>query len=537
MEGIQLRPFKSGLVVSANSLASRAGAKILKRGGNAVDAAITTAHVLGVAAPAFSGVGGGGFALIWFAREKRATFVDFREKAPFAAREDMYELTWSGKVRREENAVGYKAVAVPGAISGHALMLEKYGTLRLRDTLDEATKIARRGFQVGKALACTWKLGMKKLQLFQESKSTYLRRGRPISEGARIALPSLGDTLSSISRDGARECYSGVIARKIVEDMRANRGFITAKDLEEYEPSIREPIRGKYKDYEILSAPPPSCGGAIIIEALKILENFPLTSYGNRSAQALHLLAEALGRSFMNCRTTISDPAFSDPPMEQLLSGAFAKEQASTISTDTCSIPSAPTIPALMPGSNTTHLVAIDSERNIVSLTESVECYFGSGVTVPGTGIILNDTMHDFEPRPGLTNSIAPRKIPMSSMSPTIVLKEGKPVLALGAAGGPRIASSTFEVLLNVIEYGLELKDAVAEPRIHLNGNVVQFEKPLRLTAKELRKMGHSIEVKKSMGYGDPGMYFGGVQAAQLTTDDSLIGAPDPRRDGLAVGL
>ena len=190
-----------------------------------------------------------------------------------------------------------------------------------------------------------------------------------------------------------------------------------------------------------------------------------------------------------------------------------------------------------MPASNTTHLVAIDSEHNIVSLTESVECYFGSGVTVPGTGIILNDTMHDFEPRPGLTNSVAPRKIPMSSMSPTIVLKEGKPVLALGAAGGPRIASSTFEVLLNVIEYGLELKDAVAEPRIHLNGHVVQFEKPLRLAAKELRKMGHSIEVKKSMGYGDPGMYFGGVQAAQFTTDDSLIGAPDPRRDGLAVGF
>ena len=524
-------------MVSANPLASRAGANILKKGGNAIDAAITTAHVLGVTAPAFSGVGGGGFALIWLAKERKSVFVDFREKAPLAAREDMYELTPSRKVRREENAVGYKAVAVPGAISGHATILEKYGTLRFGETFDQAIRIARQGFHVGRTLAFTWKKGTGKLRRFKESRTTFLKNGRPIGEGSSITFPLLAKTLSAISREGPEECYRGGLARKIVEDMRANRGLIAMGDLEEYKPIIREPLRGTYQDYEILSAPPPSCGGAIILESLNMLENFPLKNYGNRSTHALHILAEVLGRGNINCRSTISDPAFSNPPMERLISKAFAKEMASTIRPDISSLrPSSDTMPP-MPSSNTTHLVAIDGERNIVSLTESLECYFGSGITVPGTGVLLNDTMHDFEPRPETTNSVAAGKIPTSSMSPTIVLKAGRPVLALGAAGGPRIVSATFEVLLNVIEYGLGLQDAVAEPRIHLNGSDVQLEEPLRSAARELRKMGHSVEVKKRMGPGDTGLYFGGVHAAQIAEDDSLTGAADPRRDGFAAGF
>ena len=528
--------FKRGLVVSANQLASKAGANTLKRGGNAIDAAITTAHVLGVASPAFSGLGGGGFALIWLAREEKAVFVDFREKAPAAAREDMYRLTASGKVLRNENAVGYKAVAVPGAVSGHQALLENYGTLGLRETLEEATRIARRGFPVQRALAYTWKLGTKKLRRFKESRATYLRRGRPIREGDKIALPSLANTLTRISREGTHEFYRGVVARRIVEDMTANKGLITARDLEAYESSVRQPLHGKYKDFEIISAPPPSSGGAIILESLNILEHFPLKSYGNNSPQALHFLAEALARGYMNCRATISDPAFSNPPTERLTSKTFAEELASTISPTICSIP-APDSTPLMAASNTSHLVAVDADHNIVSLTESLECYFGSGVTAAGTGILLNDTMHDFEPRPQMTNSVAPGKIPMSSMSPTIVLKGGRPILALGAAGGPRIVSSTLETLLNVIEFGLELQDALAEPRVHINGAQIQLEERLKATARELRKMGHSVEVKRRKGRNAPSLYFGGVHAAQLSESNSLIGAADPRRDGLAVGL
>jgi len=523
------------LVVSANPLASKAGATTLRKGGNAIDAAVTTAHVLGVASPAFSGIGGGGFALIWLAREEKAVFVDFREKAPASVKEDMYKLTASGKVLREENAIGYKAVAVPGAVAGHGLILEKYGTLRLRDTFDQATRIARRGFTVGRALAYAWQLSARKLRRFNASKSTYLNKGRPLRKGAKFALPALAKTFSRIGREGAQEFYRGTVERKIVDDMAANQGLLTAADLEEYEPSLREPLRGKYKDFEIISAPPPSSGGAIILESLNILEHFPLRNHGNRSPQNLHLFAEALVRSYLNCRRTISDPAFSDPPVDRLVSKTFAEEEALHISPNTSSMPLGTSIPA-MPASNTTHLVAIDAERNIVSLTESVECYFGSGITVPGTGIILNDTMHDFDPNPGTVNSVAPRKIPMSSMSPTIVLKEGRPVLALGSAGGPRIVTSTLEALLNVIEYGFELQDALAEPRIHLNGARIELEEPLRGVAAHLRKIGHTVEVKKRRGPGDPGLYFGGVHAAQLS-DNTLIGAPDPRRDGEAVSL
>jgi gamma-glutamyltranspeptidase/glutathione hydrolase len=525
-------------VVSENRLASEAGANILKKGGNAVDAAITTAHVIGVSAPAFSGMGGGGFALIWLAREERVVFVDFRERAPSTATEDMFRFTGSGKVFRKENSVGYRSVAVPGAISGHALMLEKYGTLRLRETLDPAARVARRGFRVGRALAYVWKLGAKKLKRFDESRLIFLRKGRPYREGDRIALPTLAKTLTTLAREGAEEFYRGSLARKIAEHMTANMGLVSIRDLEEYEPTIREPLRGSYKDYEIMSAPPPSSGGAVILQSLNILESFPLKSYGIESAEGLHILAEALARSSMNCCSTISDPAFSHPPTERLVSKAFAREVASTISPNTSSIPTFPSGFPLAPASNTTHLVVIDGERNVASVTESVECYFGSGVTVPGTGILLNDTMHDFDPHPGMANSVDPYKIPMSNMSPTIVLKEGEPILALGSAGGPRIVSSTLQVLLNVIEYGLELRDAVAAPRIHVNGSCVQLEETVgRAVARELRKMGHGIQVRKRAGKGDPGLYFGGVHAAHISEDNCLSGAPDPRRDGLAIGL
>jgi len=532
-----LRKFTSGLVVSANPIASKSGLSILKHGGNAIDAAVTTAHTLGVAAPAFSGIGGGGFALIWLAREEKTIFVDFREKAPSSATEDMFKLTSSGKVVREENAVGYKSVAVPGTIAGHALMLEKYGTVKLRDTLDPAIGCARRGFRVGRALGFTWKLSANKLKRFKESTKTYLHGGLPYRRGETIALPAVAKDLEMIALDGSEAIYSGTIAKKICDDMTSHGGLITSTDLERYKPTIREPLRGSYKDCDIITAPPPSSGGAVILQSLNMLENYALKSYGHNSTPFLHILAEALARSNLSCRT-ISDPDFTDTSVGTLISKDFAKELGSTINPNRASIPKEPTNYPFMPASNTTHLVAIDSEQNVVSMSESLECYFGSGITVPGTGMILNDTMHDFEPRPGMANSVAPWKIPMSSMSPTIVLKDGRPIMAVGSAGGPRIISSTLQVLLNELEFGMGLQEAVAASRIHVHGHLVQIENiSASRTAAELRKMGHSVEVGKSMGRGDPGLYFGGVQAAQLSQENVLNGAADPRRDGLAVGI
>jgi gamma-glutamyltranspeptidase/glutathione hydrolase len=269
-----------------------------------------------------------------------------------------------------------------------------------------------------------------------------------------------------------------------------------------------------------------------------MLEDYPLKSYGPNSTQALHILAEVQARSYLNCRGRISDPDFTESSVDRLISKDLAKELGSTINPIAASLPSELTNFPLMPASNTTHLVAIDSERNVVSLTESVECYFGSGITVPGTGMILNDTMHDFEPKPDMVNSVASWKIPMSSMSPTIILKEGRPVMALGSAGGPRIVSSTLQVLLNVIESGMGLEEAVAAPRMHVHGDRVQLEGSVAHEAvMGLRKMGHRVEVRRLKDAQDPGLYFGGVHAAQLSQDNTLNGAPDPRRDGLAIGL
>ena len=533
-----MRKYTRGLVVSANPLASRSGLSILKHGGNAVDAAVTTAHTLGVAAPAFSGIGGGGFALVWLAREEKAIFVDFRERAPSNATEEMFKLTSSGRVVRDENAVGYKSVAVPGTIAGHALMLEKYGTVKLRDTLQPAIRCATRGFRVGRALGFTWRLSVNKLKRFKESRKTYLNKGLPYRRGQTIALPTVSKDLTTIGRDGAEEFYNGTIAKKICEDMASNSGLITPTDLERYKPTIREPLRGSYKDCDIITAPPPSSGGAVILQSLNMLENYALKSYGHNSTPSLHILAEALARSNLSCRTRISDPDFTNTSVGTLISKDFAKELGSTINPTEASIPKESTSYCLMPASNTTHLVAIDSEQNVVSMTESLECYFGSGITVPGTGMILNDTMHDFEPRPRMANSVAPWKIPMSSMSPTLILKDGRPIIALGSAGGPRIISSTLQVLLNVIEFGMGLQEAVAASRIHVHGHIVQMENTqASRTAAELRKMGHSVKIGKLMGKGDPGLYFGGVHAGQLSRESGLNGAADPRRDGLAVGF
>jgi gamma-glutamyltranspeptidase/glutathione hydrolase len=531
-----LPEFKSGLVVCANPIASRAGASVLKKGGNAIDAAVTTAHALGVAAPAFSGIGGGGFALIWLAREAKAFFVDYRERAPLAAREDMFILTSSGRVRRDENSIGYKAVAIPTALAGHAAILEKYGTMRLGDTLEPAVRCARRGFRVGRALAYAWKLSANKLKRFKYSKETYLLSGRAYGLNQKIKLPQLAKTLATIASKGIDEFYDGTFSKKILDDMAQNGGLLASRDFERYMPTTREPVRGSYKDYEIISAPPPSSGGAIILQALNMLKNYDLKRYGPNSTPALHILAEALTRSYRSCRARISDPDFIEP-ISDLLSEDFAKELASTIDPKTVSLPDETTNPPLMPASNTTHLVTVDSERNVVSLTESVECYFGSGVTVPGTGVILNDTMHDFEPKPHTLNSVTPWKIPMSSMSPTIVLKEGRPIMALGSAGGPRIPSSTLQVLLNVIDFGLGLEDAVAAPRIHVHGNLVQLENTMnREVMSGLRKLGHKVEVKRLMDKQNLGLYFGGVHAAQLLQNSTLRGAADPRRDGMALG-
>ncbi len=526
-----MRRFKHGVVVAAHPLAAQAGMAILKRGGNAVDAAVGTALTLGVVTPAFCGIGGGGFALLWLAKEDKPVFVDYRERAPASATNSLFRVMPKGNVVRDENSVGYRAVGVPGTLAGDSLLLQDYGNLKLRDVIAPAMAHARKGILVSRGMAQVWRKSITKLRRFKGSRETYLKRNGPYRTGESIALKDLARTLGTIASNGISEFYTGRIAKKMIRDIQTGGGLISEIDLERFQPTLREPVRAGFKDLEIISAPPPSCGGIIMTQALKMLEQTNERLHHN-SAETLHLMSEVLMRANTS-RTLVCDPDSSTIPISKLISDSYCNEMKSSISLDKAS--------SILPhlgnsghiNSCTSHLSVIDSEGNVASVTESVECYFGSGVVVPNTGILLNDTMHDFDPKPGRLNSVGPGKIPMSSMSPTILLKDGRPLLAVGSAGGPRIPSSTLQALLNVTEFGMSVEDAVAAPRIHVKDTLVQVEGRIPpQTIAALRKMGHEVEVKRPTE-----IYFGGVHAAysKLITGE-LEGGADPRRDGEPAG-
>lgn len=527
--------FKHGIVVAAHPLAARAGVSILKKGGNAVDAAAATALALGTVTPAFCGIGGGGFGLIWLASEERAIFVDFRERAPLASKEDMFRVSRTGKVFRNENSIGYRSVAVPGSVAGHSLMIEKYGRLRLRDALEPAAQYARKGFEISRTMAYVWRRSVSKLRPFRGSRTIYLKKGGPFREGDKIRLRDLANSLRAIARHGPDEFYNGRISKTVCEDMASNDGLLSPTDLERYTPTIRDPMRDTYRDYEVISAPPPSSGGAIILQTLNMLECHSLKNFLHNSPQALHLISEALMRSCSSIRPRICDPDFSQIPMSQLVSKDLARKAAASVMPDSASnsIESSDTRSA--DASNTSHLTVIDAQGNVVALTESVECYFGSGVVVPGTGILLNDTMHDFEASPGRLNSVGPWKVPMSSMCPTLVMKDGRPFMAVGSAGATRIVSSVLQTILNILEFDMSAESAVGAPRIHTQGSLIQVERGIDSgSVEKLKGMGHSVELKQPSS---ARLYFGGVHVAVARSEKGeLEGGADPRRDGTALG-
>jgi gamma-glutamyltranspeptidase/glutathione hydrolase len=527
-----LQRFKRGVVVAAHPLAARAGLAILKRGGNAVDAAVGTALTLGAVTPAFCGIGGGGFALLWLAKEEKAVFVDYRERAPASATEDMFHVTPKGNAVRNENSVGYRAVGIPGTLAGDSLLIQNYGSLSLRDVIESAMMHASKGFMVSRGMAEVWRKSESKLGHFKSSRETYLKKGRAYRQGESIVLEDLADTFRILVRKGISEFYTGKIAKKIIRDIQTGGGVVSAADLERFQPTLREPLQGRFKDLEVISAPPPSAGGIIILQTLRMLEDANRKLKHN-APETLHLMSEAMMRANTS-RALVCDPDFSPVPVAALISDLHCSKLSSSIQPDTASV----TVPFFdileHINSCTSHLSVIDSEGNVAALTESIECYFGSGVVVSNTGLLLNDTMHDFDPRSGRLNSVGPGKIPMSSMSPTIVLKDGKPLLVAGSAGGRRIASSTLQVLFNVTEFGMSVEDAVAAPRIHVKDNLVQVEGRIApKTIEALRKMGHRVETRRYLE-----MYFGGVHAAfSNPRTGELEGGADPRRDGAVAGF
>jgi gamma-glutamyltranspeptidase/glutathione hydrolase len=542
-----------GMVVTAGEQASEAGLAMLRRGGTAVDAAVAASFAISVIRPQSTGIGGGGFFLLYLARNQETVAIDFRERAPLAATHDMFIR--DGKAVPELSRNGPLAVAVPGTIAGLVEIQKKYGTMPLAKVMAPAIRLADEGFPVYPQLAEAIKYRTKLLGDSPATRAIYFRNDRPLEGGELLVQKDLAKTLRTIARKGKDGFYKGAVAKAIVEEMKAQGGLITQADLDKYRVIYRTPVTGTFHGAQVHAMPPPSSGGVLITQMLNVLSGFPLQEIGFHTPKGIHLLAETLRLAFRDRAQYLGDPDFADVPAAMLASEKYATEQRAKIdlakATPSNAIPATPT--GKIESTSTTHLSVIDKQGNAVATTQTVNLYFGSGVMVPGTGILLNDEMDDFSAQPmnpnafgliGVTdaNTIAPRKTPLSSMSPTIVTKNGKVILITGSPGGSRIISSTLQVLLNTLAYGMSLPEAMFAPRIHhqwfpdeLQVEVQKGEEPEGLAAA-LKQMGHTVKLVESSN--DGRHLFGNVQAIHVDPDSGVItGVSDPRGEGRPRGF
>jgi len=534
---------RHGMVASTSEIASRVGVEIMQRGGNAIDAAVAVGLALAVTWPSAGNIGGGGFMMI-----RRATgeteIIDYRERAPLAASRDMY-LDKDGNVIKGASTIGYKAVGVPGSVAGLSLALERHGKLKWADVIEPARKLAADGFTVNYHLARGLQNSEKLLSQFPDSKRIFLRDGKFYEEGERLVQPELAATLSRLKEKGPREFYEGKTAEMIVADMKANGGLITAKDLKDYEPTIRKALKGTYRGYEIVTMPPPSSGGTALLEMLNILEHYNLAELEPGSSDTIHLLVESQRRAFADRAEFMGDADFVKVPVEGLISKKYAADLVKTIDPNHAT-PSAK-IRAGAPGgyesTQTTHFTVIDEVGNVVANTYTLNGSYGSGATARGTGILLNNEMDDFTSKPGVpnaygllqseNNAIAPRKRPLSAMTPTIVLKDGKVWFAIGSPGGPTIINTVLQVIVNVVDFGMNIQQAIDAPRFHHQWmpDRIQFE-PLginRDTRAALEKKGH-VFAEKAGNMGD-------AEGVMIDLKSGIrLGASDPRSGGVPVG-
>lgn len=524
---------RTGMVASATPLATEIGLGILEMGGNAVDAAVATAFALGVAEPNASGLGGGGFILIRMARTGEIAYIDYREVAPRAATPDMY-LDPDGRVRPGSTTVGHLAVAVPGTVAGLHMALTRYGTMSLRQVMAPSIALAERGYTVTKTFSGMMQDNLAKLNQFPAAGAIYTKGGLPYEPGSRIVLPDLANTYRAIAWGGPDAFYRGEIADAIVAEMRRGKGIIRHEDLAAYTPKMRVPVRSEYRGHEIISSPPPSSGGTHVIQALNILEGFDMAGMGFQSQAALHVTVEALKRSFADRGRYMADPDFVPVPVAGLVSKAYAEVLRRTIDPNRASPGVAPGNPEPYGKSaNTSHISVVDRDGNIVALTQTINYFFGSGVVVPGTGIILNNEMDDFVPTPGAANSVQPGKRPLSSMAPTIVLRGGRPYMTLGTPGATRIISALAQIIMNIVDYKMDIQSAIEAPRLHAMTRDVFVESRIPASTREsLAAMGHPIVLRGAMD-----LYFGGAQGILINPTGVLLGGADPRRDGFAKGL
>lgn len=499
-------------MVSDNDLATQAGMEILKRGGKAVDAAVAAAFALGVVDPASSGVGGGGFMVIYQAQEKKAHVLDFRETAPQAANRDLYLK--GGKPAPALSLTGPLAVAVPGAVAGLAEALKRFGTLPLGTVMAPAIRYATEGFPVQPYLRYAVERQLPSMRQFPDLARLFLVKDGPPAEGEKIRQPELGETLRAVAEQGAQVFYQGWIAQAIVEKLKKEGGILTLEDLRNYRPVWREPIIGSYRKRLVITMPPPSSGGSALIQMLNVLEGYRLHLMPHNSATYVHLLAETMKHAFSDRAKYLGDPDFVSVPTERLTSKEYAtwiRSQHSPVRTHPPSFYGLASFKSEQGG--TTHFGVLDRFGNAVSCSLTINTQFGSKVLIPRAGVLLNNEMDDFSIHAGTpnvygligagANSIQPRKRPLSSMAPTIMLQGDRPILIVGASGGPRIISATLQAILNIVDFQMPLKKAVAAPRIHhqwMPNELVVEEAIPEDIRKSLERRGHMVREKGSLG-------------------------------------
>jgi len=534
---------KQAMVVTSDKIASEIGLQVLQQGGNAVDAAVTIGFTLAVTLPRAGNIGGGGFMLIHDAKTGNVVAVDYREKAPRNAHKDMY-LDKAGNPDNQLSRFSHLAVGVPGTVAGLALALEKYGSLSLAQALQPAIKLAEKGFPMHHVLRDSLLRGEKRLKKSAETSRLFFKEdGSAYALGEQFVQPELASTLKQIAEQGVSAFYEGEIAKKIAADMAANNGLITLEDLKAYRPAIRQPIHGTYRGYDVYSMSPPSSGGVHIVQILNILEQFSIKEFGHNSQASLHVMAEAMKRAYADRSEYLGDTDFVNVPLKGLTSKAYAKSLATQIPLDkaTPSKSIAPANPVPYESNETTHFSVIDKAGNAVANTYTLNFSFGSGLTAKGTGFLLNNEMDDFSAKAGVpnayglignaANAIAPEKRMLSSMSPTIVMHNQKPFLVTGSPGGSRIITTTLQVIMNVIDHGMNIQEAVNAPRVHHQWlpDEIRIEKGISIdTQRLLTEMGHTMVEKNPMG-----------SAASILIDaatHTYYGAADPRRQGFAVG-
>jgi gamma-glutamyltranspeptidase/glutathione hydrolase len=528
-----------GLVVAQEKISARIGADILKRGGNAVDASVATGFAMAVSYPRAGNIGGGGFMVIHLAKTNEDIAIDYRETAPNAARRDMF-LGTDGKpdpAKSRDSALG---IGVPGTVAGLALALEKYGSgkFTLAELLQPAIALAHDGFVVSDDLADTLPQWYRRLAKWPASAKVFARAdGTALHEGDKLVQSDLAATLSAIAEQGPRGFYQGPVAKRLAHAITDAGGIMTTDDLKSYAAVIRTPIRGTYRGYDIVSMPQPSSGGVVLVETLNFLEGFPLADMAQGSAPSLHLLIEAMKRGYADRARYLGDPSFVNAPITALTSKDYAAKVRAGIDPDHATPSAQIQAAALQPheGNNTTHFSVVDDAGNAVANTYTLNFSYGVGLIAEGTGVLLNNELDDFTAAPGAANAFGlvgyeanlpgPGKRPLSSMSPTIVLKDGKPVLVTGSPGGSRIISTVLQVIVNVLDYKMDLASAIAFPRLHHQWlpDEVRVEPGFSVEVLDvLKEKGH--RVVESMGYSSANSI--------LVTANGLLGAPDPRTRG-----